>query len=114
LKTDVTGEFRPGGQIDIVHVWKYYITESGAYHFFNHVLLDGKLVSQVDGRGVPFWYWRDRDTLLTYFSLSLPEELPAGDYILRTGMYTWPGLERVLRQTGEDGYNAFEVTVRTP
>ena len=45
--------------------------------------------------------------LLTYFSLSLPAELPDGDYVLRTGMYTWPGLQRVPRETGEDGYNAF-------
>jgi hypothetical protein len=107
LQTEVTGEFRPGAQLDIVHTWAVHGTELGAYHFFNHLFVDGTFITQVDGQGIPYWYWRDGDKLVTVFSLSLPDDLPNGDYVLRTGMYTWPGLQRVLRVSGEDGYNAY-------
>lgn len=104
LDTTVTGEFRPNGRLKIVHTWSYRAIKPGPYHFFNHLLLDGTLVAQVDGGGVPHWHWRDGDTLLTYFTLDLPADLPPGDYVLRVGMYTWPDIVRVLMATGEDGY----------
>ena len=107
LKTEVTGVFVPGGRLDIVHTWRYRAIVPGPYHFFNHLLLDGTLVAQVDGGGIPHWYWRDGDVLLTYFSLPLPADLPDGDYVLRTGIYTWPEGQRILRVGGEDGYVAF-------
>jgi hypothetical protein len=114
LNTEVTGKLQRGEQLDIVHTWEFGGAEFGRYHFYNHLLLAGNLVSQVDGRGIPYWYWRDGDTLLTYFTLLLPEELPEGNYDLRIGLYTWPGLQRVSRLTGEDGYSAFEFTVPAP
>ena len=114
LGTEVTGHIQPGGHLSITHTWSYRGTELTPSHFFNHLLLDGELIAQVDGGGVSYWYWRDGDILLTYFTLLLPAELPDGDYVLRTGLYTWPGIVRILRVTGEDGYLAYEVTVPSP
>jgi hypothetical protein len=104
VKTEVTSQIQPGELLHITHTWVYRGKEQGAYHFYNHLLKDGELIAQVDGRGIPYWYWRNGDTLLTYFTLQLPPELPEGDYILRTGLYTWPGLVRVTTVTGDDGY----------
>ncbi|HQE91543.1 MAG TPA: hypothetical protein PLH19_01640 [Anaerolineae bacterium] len=104
LGTSITGEWRAGGHLKIVHTWDYRAVKPGPYHFFNHLLLDGTLVAQVDGGSVPHWYWHDGDTLLTYFTLDLPADLPPGNYVLRVGMYTWPDIVRVLMVTGEDGY----------
>jgi len=100
----ITGEFRAEGRLELVHTWVYRAIKPGPYHFYNHLLLDGELVAQIDGSGVLHWYWRDGDTLLTYFTLDLPAGLPPGDYVLRVGMYTWPDITRVLMVTGEDGY----------
>ena len=107
LATDVSGELTPGGQLQITHTWQYRAIDPGPYHFFNHLLLEGKLISQVDGGSVPHWHWRDGDILLTYFALPLPTDLEPGDYVLRVGMYTWPALDRILLTTGEDGYDTF-------
>lgn len=107
LDTQITGELVPNGRLDIVHTWRYRDIKPGPYHFYNHLLVDGTFVAQVDGGSIPHWYWYDGDTLLTYFTLVLPAELPSGDYVLRTGVYTWPDLERVLRVTGEDGFETF-------
>lgn len=110
LRTDVVGDLEPGSRLHITHTWRYRATAPGAYSFFNHLLLDGVLVAQIDGGGVPHWHWRDGDTLLTYFTLNLPDQLPPGDYLLRVGMYTWPGLERVRLVSGDDGFDAYRAT----
>lgn len=102
--SSMAGDFRPGGRLEIAHTWVYHVLKPGPYHFYNHLLLDEKLVAQIDGSGVLHWYWRDGDTLLTYFTLDLPSDLPPGDYVLRVGMYTWPDITRVFMVTGEDGY----------
>jgi len=110
LKTDVTGDLQPGSRLQITHTWRYRATAPGAYNFYNHLLLDGGLVAQIDGGSVPHWHWRDGDTLLTYFTLDLADQLQPGDYVLRVGMYTWPGLERVRLVGGDDGFDAYRAT----
>ncbi len=110
LESEIDGDLNPGGHLRLVHTWRYRATAPGHYQFFNHLLQDGVLISQVDGGSVPHWHWRDGDILLTYFTLPLPTELPSGNYSLRIGMYTWPGLERIYRVTGEDGYDVFSET----
>ena len=110
LRTEVTGDLEPGSELHITHTWHYRATAPGAYNFYNHLLLDGSLVAQVDGGSVPHWHWRDGDTLLTYFTLEVPDDLQPGEYVLRVGMYTWPGLERVRLLSGDDGFNAYSAS----
>ena len=110
LATEVSGELAPGAELTITHTWQMPALVPGPYHFYNHLLLEGNLVAQVDGGSVPHWHWRDGDTLLTYFTLVLPDDLPPGDYALRVGMYTWPDLQRVRLTTGEDGFDAYVAT----
>ncbi|OQA15203.1 MAG: hypothetical protein BWY63_02987 [Chloroflexi bacterium ADurb.Bin360] len=96
LNATVTGDRQPGGALILTYTWLYTgVAPTHTYHLFNHLLLNGELIAQVDGRGVPTRYWRSGDQLTTYFTLPLPEELPTGTTQLLVGFYTWPGLERI-------------------
>lgn len=105
LSARVIGDFDPGNDLRLEYVWHYRALYSQEYHFFNHLLSDEEniLIAQVDGEGVPTRYWRDDDVLITYFVLPLPATLPSR-VSLRTGVYTWPQLERIYTITGDDGY----------
>ncbi len=107
LAANVKGTFGPGERLDLIHVWQYRAIDPGPTHFYNHLLLDGQFVSQVDGASVQHWRWEDGDVLLTYFALPLPHELQAGTYVLRVGMYTWPAVDRIHLTTGEDGLDVY-------
>ncbi len=109
--TAVEGDFAPGGALRLTHIWHYREVVPGDYHLFNHLMWEDKLVAQVDGTGVPTWYWRDDDVLLTYFTLWLPETLEPGEYRLLLGSYTWPALERMLLEDGHDAYEIAQWTI---
>jgi hypothetical protein len=40
--------------------------------------------------------------IVARFYLSLPADLPAGDYTLQSGVYTWPELRRVRLRRSEE------------
>jgi hypothetical protein len=104
LQADLGGDLEPGGQLSITYTWHYQEVTRYAYHFFTHLLLGETLVAQRDGPGIPTWYWRDDDLLVTHFDLSLPTSLAPGEYRLRVGAYGWPDLQRVPLVDGRDGY----------
>jgi 4-amino-4-deoxy-L-arabinose transferase-like glycosyltransferase len=104
LDAVIEGEIAPGGTLQIVSTWHYREVAPQQYHFFNHLFCDGRLVTQVDGPGVPAWYWRDDDILETRFPLVLPGQIDDGEYELRVGVYGWPDLRRVQLTDGGDGY----------
>ena len=104
LRVVLEGQPERGGRMRISYTWHYRAVTSQTYHFFNHLLQGETLVAQADGPGVPDWYWRDDDVLVTSFDLVLPASLEPGEYRLRVGVYGWPDLERVLLVNGDDGY----------
>jgi len=108
LEAEIQGDFAAGSTLHITYTWRYQEVAPQEYHFFTHLLQNGSLVAQVDGEGVPSWYWRDGDVLITRFALLLPQDLLAGTYRLRVGAYGWPDLQRVLLRNGEDGYEVRE------
>jgi hypothetical protein len=101
LNTEIEGAFEPGGQLALTYTWHYRAVAPKEYHIFNHLLLGETPVAQVDGTGVPTWYWRDDDVLITHFVLQLPETLASGTYRLLIGSYTWPDVDRVFLTDGE-------------
>jgi len=111
LLVSIEGQPEPGGRLRITYTWHYREVAPQTYHFFNHLLRGETLVAQVDGPGIPSWYWRDDDVLVTGFDLPLPASLEPGEYRLRVGVYGWPDLERVLLEDGEDGYEVGRWTV---
>ncbi len=106
LKAEVRGSFAPNETLYLTYTWHYHPVERHEYHIFNHLLLaeEETLVAQIDGPGVPTKYWRADDILMTQFQLHLPDHLPAGDYHLLTGAYTWPQIERVFLTDGSAAY----------
>ncbi len=104
VRATIEGAAEPGGVLSIVSYWHLAEPPGQQYHFFNHLFLDGELAAQVDGPGVPGWYWREGDLLVTRFQLVLPQALEPGSYSLRTGLYGWPDLQRVLLADGSDSY----------
>jgi hypothetical protein len=75
---------------------------------------DGRRWAQVDDNGYPSRYWRAGDVITQDLTLDLPADLPAGDYVLRIGQYTWPDVKPVLSLdvAGNPYSDAVEVPVR--
>lgn len=104
LETEIDGELTPGGRLQLHHTWHYRAAAEKEYHLFNHLVQGETLAAQVDGSGVPTWYWRDDDVLHTTFTLPLPDPLAPGEYRLLIGAYTWPEITRVFLESGEAAY----------
>ena len=60
------------------------------YSFANHLLAaDGQSFAQKDGPGYPVRLWRPGDTVISWFDLPLPVDLPAGPYRLQISVYVY-------------------------
>ena len=92
IGTCLEGDPRPGETIRWTLIWRPRRTpeEDIYYHWFNH-LLDGQgeVVVQADGPSLLPAYWREGDTILNWFEITLPTDAPAGPYVMRVGMYRW-------------------------
>jgi hypothetical protein len=75
---------------------------------------NGRRWAQVDDNGYPTRYWRVGDVITQGLTLDLPADLPAGDYVLRIGQYTWPEVKPVLSLdvAGNPQSDAVEIPVR--
>jgi hypothetical protein len=98
-------QVRPGQVLEMTYVWE--VTAPPAhprYHFYNHLLrsADSALIAQEDGPGVYSAYWQTGDLIVTRFYIAVPPDA-AGAGAIRMGVYTWPELERVPLETGQDG-----------
>ncbi|MCL5997096.1 MAG: glycosyltransferase family 39 protein [Chloroflexi bacterium] len=65
------------------------------YHWFNHVLVNGQKVAQMDGGGIQPSNWRTGDVLLHWFDIPLPQPVPQPPYRVRIGAYLYPSLQNV-------------------
>jgi hypothetical protein len=70
--------------------------------------------AQVDDNGYPSRYWRAGDLIVQTLTLDVPADVPAGDYVLRVGQYTWPAVKPVLSLdvAGNPQSDAVEIPVR--
>jgi hypothetical protein len=105
----------PGGQTAIHLCLKIDQVATEEYHWTAQ-LWDkaGRRWAQVDDNGYPTRYWRAGDVITQDLTLDLPAELPAGDYALRIGQYTWPDVKPVLSLdvAGNPQSDAVEIPVR--
>ena len=91
---------RPGGMLTVTLAWEATVGLSDQYVVFVHLLSpDGTLVAQHDappvGRLLPPPTWPSGTTFGYPVAIELPDDLPPGDYRLLTGVYLWPGLDRL-------------------
>jgi hypothetical protein len=103
LGYEASGEFAPGGAVDVTLYWEAEGDMGGAtetYFVFVHLLdADGLLVAQHDGPAVGGRYppaaWIPGEPVPDSHTLFLDPALPAGTYTLQAGVYTWPTFERL-------------------
>ena len=95
--------------------WRVGVTAPVDYHFFNHLLVDGERVAQVDGAGFGARQWHEGDIVVSYFPFSedfdrYKTERP---WVMRVGMYGYPSLENVplLDVAGNPYADAAEVVL---
>jgi 4-amino-4-deoxy-L-arabinose transferase-like glycosyltransferase len=111
----LNSQLRPGETLELTYLWEVTAPPlHSRYHFFNHLLRqsDGALVAQEDGPGVYSLYWRAGDIIVTRFYVTVPPDAAPGVYVLNTGLYTWPELERVPLDNGEDGLTVATVQIQ--
>lgn len=104
---DLPGQVAPGQNIPLTLYWSFDVLgtadQDESYSLFNHfvAVADDKW-SQADGLAFPRYAWRDGDVLALGYNLSLPENTPAGDYWMLTGIYSLKDGHRVavLDQAG--------------
>ncbi|MFQ5409314.1 MAG: hypothetical protein ACE5FI_12950, partial [Anaerolineales bacterium] len=70
---------------------------------FVHLLdAEGNIVSQHDTLQAPAWNWTAGDTFVQIHRLPRGESLPPGDYVLRVGIYTLPGIANLHTPDGAE------------
>jgi hypothetical protein len=74
----------------------------------------GQVVVQDDRLGVPAWDWNAGDRFVQLHRLSLPAGLAPGVYRLDVGVYTLPGVDRLVLATGGNSWELGTVEVAAP
>jgi hypothetical protein len=87
-----------GDKLALVLFWELLQRPPRQYTFFAHLLDAGsKVVAGYDANTYPSTFWNEGggELLLSYFPLSLPRGLAAGEYQLEIGVYNQPSGERL-------------------
>ena len=97
----------PGGTVYVTLFWQARAAAAADYTAFVHVLdANGQLVAQSDamplGGQYPTRAWQPGDQIGDRHDITLPADLPAGEYRVQVGMYRLDTLER-LPATAADG-----------
>lgn len=110
-------ELAPGTALDVTLVWRAEQEIDSSYRVFLHLLEpQGNVIAQSDGEPAswtrPTTGWLPGEIILDERRLSLPGELPAGDYRLVAGLYDPQSATRLRTATGEDAVlvASFQVT----
>ena len=110
--------YHPGDTIEFRLVWDVDVPLPVDAVMFVHLIdLNGELITQADraplGGSLPTTLWKAGDVWEDWHSLSLPGDLPSGEYELRVGLYDWSNGVRVpITDPGEltAGDNALTLT----
>jgi hypothetical protein len=91
----------PGTEFVVNVHWQALAAMHEAYTGFLHLVgPDGRLIAQDDhelGRG--FYrtiFWQLNEVIREKYTLALPKNAPAGEYVLLAGAYRFPSLERLV------------------
>ena len=114
--------FSAGDDLTLRHYWRAEQPTTAVLDVYNHLFdADGDLVAQVDY--VPLWddrrpttAWDDPDEILLgrEFVMTLPPNLPPGDYQLFSGFYDPATGQRLKNDAGDDRLFISEITIIEP
>ena len=98
---------QPGSPLPVVLTWRATRPVTADYHVFVHLLdAAGERVAQSDGQPAlwtrPTSSWAVGETVEDRHGLSLPDDLPPGDYTLIAGLYTPSDGMRLRAANGAD------------
>jgi 4-amino-4-deoxy-L-arabinose transferase-like glycosyltransferase len=105
--TTLPGEAEPGREIPITLYWRPKTPLEEPYQVFLHLVdASGKLWAQADGAPLggdwPTDAWEPGRVVVDSHTLTLPSDLPAGSYELRTGLYRLADLTRLAPESSRD------------
>ncbi len=79
---------RPGDALTVLTAWEVTAAYPEELVLFAHLLSpEGDLVAQVDRLDAPNWQWQPGDRFAHVHRLTLPPDLPPGEYALALGFY---------------------------
>jgi 4-amino-4-deoxy-L-arabinose transferase-like glycosyltransferase len=94
LKADLSAtQVIPGDTIELITTWHVNAplpADREAVLFTQVLDAQGNVVAQQDHLDAPSWNWHPGDQFIQLHRLSLPADLPPGNYRLITGLYTVP------------------------
>lgn len=96
-----------GGTVELTLHWQALGAASQDYSVFAHLTdASGTVRAQADGYprggGSPSSAWQSGAVIVDIRRITLPPDLPAGDYQIVVGWYDWQTLERVPTSAGQD------------
>jgi len=109
---------QPGHDLVLTLFWQARGPALRPYTVFNHLLDDqGVLVAQRDGwpqnGSWPPTCWRSADIIVDTYAIPLPEDLPAGQYDLLTGLYDAQTGKRLPLAAGSSAIELAKIQVNT-
>jgi hypothetical protein len=101
------GQAVRGQDLKVTLYWRAENEMDVSYKVFIHLLKpDGRPVAQVDAMPMngsrPTIGWLPGEILTDTYTLSVPADLPAGEYVLTTGLYNEDDVGRLRLATGAD------------
>ncbi len=86
----------PGTTLSVLTVWEVRAPSPEELVLFSHLLdASGNLGVQADRLDAPTWQWAAGDRFAQVHTLTLPEDLPPGEYGLAVGLYARETLARL-------------------
>ncbi len=106
-RADLPTTAYPGGVLPVLLHWRARQPVSANYHVFLHLLdAQGNRAAQSDSQPAlgsrPTSTWQPGELIEDRYGISLPNNLPAGDYTLIAGLYLPDSGKRLLTQVDED------------
>ena len=98
------GQVHAGATLPLTLTWSVETPPlEVVYHTGTYLLaMDDQIVAQSDGPGFDSIQWQADDLFITWFNLSVPQDLAPGIYRVAIALYTWPDLGRASLVSGEN------------
>jgi hypothetical protein len=98
------GTLQAGQQLPVRLDWSVQsLPPRENYHIGFYLLtMENEVVAQFDGPGYDSRQWQPGDHFITWFDVAIPADLPPAEYQFAAALYTWPNLERLNLQTGDN------------